>query len=997
MPASSCQHLPLDLVDTEMSVADSLRPAGGKTPLRCNGRGVLPLLLLCSSPGSPSWRLGSPAGMTDDMKEARERARKRAAERFHELDRIKKQAACQRFVSAVALPAAVAEKLAQEARPHKIFVSGDARGNFETWAWIGGTDICTPSEKLLSTVQAQAAKVGGAEALLCVGRALPVNEGFEGLIPYLTGEKQVPIETFFIDACPALLQAAPQGRTLCQNLHFLGGYGVKTICGLRVAFLSGDYDAQKYETPGADFVGSAFTANAVSGLRRVVAEDKWKRGIDVLLTSGWPQGLDQRLEDSAKPPEVEGSRWQDAAAPPFAELCAALEPRYHICGTADIFYQRTPFKALRREHACRCIGLGRVGSTSKQRKWLHAFSLSTGACPFAAPAARRAEAEVSASRPEKLAKDHEAGEAALAALTAGDASAFQKALLALKDSQGCAAESVVWMGNVNAEVERPSKKAKTEEELREAPLLAGPSPVSSERDPAEDEEEEDAAEAAAARQQAQDRRFPCKMRCEDVREQENLSKPPKKGIVRYTFRDEGLLGIRLSRDVPPWILEVREGTLSYRKNPRVPVGGVVIAINGYDLSSKENPSAIKALAKRPVVLDVTLYRVSRGFGAYSAKDIEESCSASERIRALRSAPAHPEQKAKAMKRPASTAKLDPLQSYCDQVQEGLESSKVPPVVTKMLSGMVRSALLTSKDKRHKYQASVVQMVTDTIQGVGEDFEQAIADQKSKIANSDTERAEREAAVKGAKEDFDAKKLLTQEKKYALAADAQAFKAAKEGVSKAQAALREADKDLVDRQKAKENVESIVTDLVTPLVQGAVTGDDARRSAENLLSSLKKLALLDESLLTAIPEAITKEPAMRGAFDTSVVSGLQEELERRRVSVTQELAASTPQKEQRKGELSQAEAAFEDAKAKQHIAAEAYTEARAAQSTAEASVKQAQKALSQLDPQVKALQKDLKKLEAELADFYAGPRSALAELSERIEPTEPEEVTEQADA
>jgi len=533
--------------------------------------------------------------MTDDMKEARERARKRAAERehnaymmdrFHELDRIKKQAEDKKkreqAEREAALKRKVAEKLAQEARPHKIFVSGDARGNFE---------------KLLSTVQAQAAKVGGAEALLCVGRALPVNEGFEGLIPHLTGEKQVPIETFFIDACPALLQAAPQGRTLCQNLHFLGGYGVKTICGLRVAFLSGDYDAQKYETPGADFVGSAFTANAVSGLRRVVAEDKWKRGIDVLLTSGWPQGLDQRLEDSAKPPEVEGSRWQDAAAPPFAELCAALEPRYHICGTADIFYQRTPFKALRREHACRCIGLGRVGSTSKQRKWLHAFSLSpmdcmkkedlrllpsgTGACPFAAPAARRAEAEVSASRPEKLAKDHEAGEAALAALTAGDASAFQKALLALK-------ESVVWMGNVNAEVERPSKKAKTEEELREAPLLAGPSPVSSERDPAEDEEEEDAAEAAAARQQAQ----------------ENLSKPPKKGIVRYTFRDEGLLGIRLSRDVPPWILEVREGTLSYRKNPRVPVGGVVIAINGYDLSSKENPSAIKALAKRPVVLDV---------------------------------------------------------------------------------------------------------------------------------------------------------------------------------------------------------------------------------------------------------------------------------------------------------------------------------------------------------------------------------------------------------
>ena len=64
------------------------------------------------------------------------------------------------------------------------------------------------------------------QALLCVGRALPVNEGFEGpgselpeklallslastkvpaflagLIPYLTGEKQVPIERLVCKLC----------------------------------------------------------------------------------------------------------------------------------------------------------------------------------------------------------------------------------------------------------------------------------------------------------------------------------------------------------------------------------------------------------------------------------------------------------------------------------------------------------------------------------------------------------------------------------------------------------------------------------------------------------------------------------------------------------------------------------------------------------------------------------------------------------------------------
>ena len=80
--------------------------------------------------------------------------------------------------------------------------------------------------------------------------------------------------------------------------------------------------------------------------------------------------------------------------------------------------------------------------------------------------------------------------------------------------------------------------------------------------------------------------------------------------VRYTFRDDGLLGIRLSRDVPPWILEVRDGTLAARKAPKVPVGGVVTAINGYDLSEKENPRALRGCL---VEVDI-----KQGGGMYSA-------------------------------------------------------------------------------------------------------------------------------------------------------------------------------------------------------------------------------------------------------------------------------------------------------------------------------------------------------------------------------------------
>merc|ERR1712060_573084 len=83
-----------------------------------------------------------------------------------------------------------------------------------------------------------------------------------------------------------------------------------------------------------------------------------------------------------------------------------------------------------------------------------------------------------------------------------------------------------------------------------------------------------------------------------------LSKPPQQNTVRYTFANEGTLGIRLSQDLPPWVLDVRDGSLAAKKAPRVPLGGIVQAVNGYDLSQKVCQMAIKGLGKPQVVIDI---------------------------------------------------------------------------------------------------------------------------------------------------------------------------------------------------------------------------------------------------------------------------------------------------------------------------------------------------------------------------------------------------------
>jgi len=83
-----------------------------------------------------------------------------------------------------------------------------------------------------------------------------------------------------------------------------------------------------------------------------------------------------------------------------------------------------------------------------------------------------------------------------------------------------------------------------------------------------------------------------------------LKKEPKSGTMRYTFRDPGPLGCRFSKDVPPWILSVNDGSPAAKKVPRVPVAGIVTHVNGHAITEKDCQEVMEGLKKRPVVLDV---------------------------------------------------------------------------------------------------------------------------------------------------------------------------------------------------------------------------------------------------------------------------------------------------------------------------------------------------------------------------------------------------------
>jgi len=496
------------------------------------------------------------------------------------------------------------------ANPRKVMVSGDVGGSFQ---------------KLISTVENQASKVGAFDVLLCVGSFFPDATAAAGLSPYLTGEKQLPLPVFFVDTGSGILQAAPEGQQLCENLMFLGGYGVRQICSLRVAFLSGHYDPAVYDNGDVDFVGNAFTSKAVSELRKLVAEDERKRGIDVLLTGGWPADLENYITEETvggKPPEIAGApSWTTSAGSPLAELALALEPRYHIFGSADIFYQRPPFQAIKRHHACRCIGLGKVGSTGKQRKWLHALSLApmaamnredlrqlppgTTPCPFSPDllkqgyGAEPSEPSEPSTKKAKTAAPTVPGdsqkEELLAALKKGDLATYHKLAEQLKTCS------------------LPSGVAKDPEAPKVEPIAAQPSVYRGPRNAMEwddsdkknaDEESFVLQKSLGLRELEDDRPLTEEEKAMQEEAEANLKRIPEDGFVRYTFEMDGPIGVRFSRDLPPWILAITDGSLAARKAPRVPLGGIVHAVNGYKITESNAEPVMKQLSRRPVHLDV---------------------------------------------------------------------------------------------------------------------------------------------------------------------------------------------------------------------------------------------------------------------------------------------------------------------------------------------------------------------------------------------------------
>lgn len=114
---------------------------------------------------------------------------------------------------------------------------------------------------------------------------------------------------------------------ICSNLTYLGKRGLYTAStGVKIAYLSG------LEGTASD--DTHFDMSDVELIRNACLSSNTStdfRGVDILMTSQWPKGIEKAEDDSTTSALIS---W----------LSTQIRPRYHFCGLNGKHYEQLPFR-----------------------------------------------------------------------------------------------------------------------------------------------------------------------------------------------------------------------------------------------------------------------------------------------------------------------------------------------------------------------------------------------------------------------------------------------------------------------------------------------------------------------------------------------------------------------------------------------------------------------------------------------------------------------------
>eukprot|EP01134_Creolimax_fragrantissima_P005921 CFRG5921T1 len=253
----------------------------------------------------------------------------------------------------------------------KVLVVGDVDGQFNAF---------------FKRVESVNRKAGPFDAVFCTGSffaregsSTNSTESSDEWMSYQEGTKRVPLPIYIlgpVDHTQLNYYASVlEGGDVCDEVHFLGRQGVfTTLEGLRVAFLSGTYDALAFDSlpHSLDEQRTSYVTKDCTALIEKSRETGYA-GVDLLLTSDWPKDVYRYTQEDKE--DIAG---ESKSVQIIADVAKAVKPRYHFAGLHGVHYERAPYDNFVPRNpfpVTRFVGLAVFGNKEKN-KAMYAFTIT---------------------------------------------------------------------------------------------------------------------------------------------------------------------------------------------------------------------------------------------------------------------------------------------------------------------------------------------------------------------------------------------------------------------------------------------------------------------------------------------------------------------------------------------------------------------------------------------------------------------------------------------
>jgi len=296
-------------------------------------------------------------------------------------------------------------------------------------------------------------------------------------------------------------------------------------------------------------------------------------------------------------------------------------------------------------------------------------------------------------------------------------------------------------------------------------------------------------------------------------------------------------------------------------------------------------------------------------------------------------------------RPAKKAKADPLhQGIAEAV--GLAEETLSAECRAMLTSMIPGAFGDCQEDRDPYQARAVAMIGEVVEGVRARMRRELEVEVAKAAEIEASKDGLEGKAKDVGTVLAAAASALEAKSTALATVSAEVLERKTALSAVVEAKKGGDASSDAIAKSKEQYESVIAEELKLVQDGE---SQTKKESDKLISFVKKLPGMDESLLKAAPSTCAKKADARSTFDNMVLESLAKCLQDHVAHQTSELEAAKPGNDERAAALRAAETALEEAKARQNAIATETSTAQAAHTDAQAGSKAAEAAVKNFGP------------------------------------------------